>query len=226
MGDDTMLGWHFLRSDRRLRFPPHTPVEVGQTLVVEPPLKMCWHGLHASRRPLDALAYAPEVSGLVVCRVRLSGTVQHDSDKAVATHRTVLAMTEADRILGEFACWCATTALVGEITAGRAVDPRSWMAVDVTRCWLRGQATDAQRAVARAQAWAAAGAAAEAPAATAAAGAAAWAAAAGAAGCVAARAAAWAAAAGAAGCVAARAAAWAEMNTELEARLLTAMGLA
>ena len=36
--DMTLLGWHFLRDDCRLQFSPHTLVEPGQTLTVEPPL--------------------------------------------------------------------------------------------------------------------------------------------------------------------------------------------
>lgn len=199
-----ILAWHFLRGDRELQFPPHTLVEPGQTLRVEPPLRMCRHGLHASARAIDALRYAP---GDMVCRVRLSGEILTDEDKLCASERTVLWMVDATTTLHEFACWCAEQALEQERAAGREPDPRSWAAIKTKRAWLRGECDDATLVAARAAAadaaWAAAWAAAEA-AARAAARAAAWAAAA----------AAWAAAA------AARAAVREEQNAELERRLM------
>ena len=99
-----MEGWHFLRADGCLNYPPHTRVEVGRTLTVQLPLKLCEHGLHASRRAIDALGYGP---GAIVCRVRLGGSVFEDGDKAVATERTVIWMADATVILYEFACWAA-----------------------------------------------------------------------------------------------------------------------
>ena len=47
-----------------------------------------------------------------------------------------------DRVLFEFACWCAENALRGERCQGREPDERSWEAVRVRRKWLRGEATD------------------------------------------------------------------------------------
>ena len=98
-----LLGWHFVREDRRLGYGDGRVVEVGETLTVEGPLEMCQHGLHASVRALDALRYAP---GPIACRVRLSGevlgpTAEH-SDKACATERTVIAMVDATDLLREF----------------------------------------------------------------------------------------------------------------------------
>jgi hypothetical protein len=194
--NDTLTGWHFLKPDRRLQFKPHTPVTVGQTLTLPEGTapKLCAVGYHASVRVLDALDYAPRVSGLVCCRVTLTGTILRDSDKAVATHRTCHAMLDADAILREFACWCAEGALLGQALRGRPVDPRSWDAITVTRAWMRGEATDAVRDAARDAVRDAAGDAVRA----------------------AARAAAWAAN---------WAANWDLMNTELERRMLAAMGV-
>lgn len=147
------VGWHFLCEDRRLQFDPCTPVEVGQKIVVEPPIKMCKRGLHASKNALDALGYAP---GPIVCRVRLSGQIIKDNDKAVATERTVLKMGDATKVLYEFACWSAEQALIREREAGREPDPRSWKAIEVRREWLNDQATDQDLIIAEIAAHAAA----------------------------------------------------------------------
>lgn len=61
------------------------------------------------------------------------------------------------RILHEFACWCAEEAL----SHVEHPDERSWNAIKVKRAWLRGEASDAELAAARAAAWDAARAAAE-----------------------------------------------------------------
>jgi hypothetical protein len=155
-----MLAWHFLRDDRKLNYPPHTLVEVGQTLTVEPPLELCRWGLHASKRAIDALPYAP---GPIACRVELSGEILEDDNKACATERTVLSMIDATNILHEFACWCAEQALLKEREAGQEPDPRSWAAIEAKRKWLRGEITDSELAdawdAAGADAWDAAGAA-------------------------------------------------------------------
>jgi hypothetical protein len=144
-----VLAWHFLRNDRRLNYPPHTLVEVGQKLTVKPPLKLCTWGLHASKRAIDALQYAP---GSIACRVELSGEILEGDDKVCATERTVLKMIDATNILHEFACWCAEQALLKEREAGREPDPRSWAAIEAKRKWLRGEITDSELAAA----WAAA----------------------------------------------------------------------
>ena len=220
-----MLAWHFLRDDQKLKYPPYTLVEVGQKLTVDPPLILCNWGLHASKRAIEALRYAP---GPIACRVELSGEILEDDDKVCATERTVLKMIDATNILHEFACWCAEQALLQEREAGREPDPRSWAAVDAKRKWLRGEITDSELAAAWDAAWAAARAATRVAAR----------AAAGAAASAAARTAAWdtawdaaKAAAGAAASAAARTAAWTAardaardaQNTQLEKMLLEAM---
>ena len=148
-----MLAWHFLRGDRRLSYPPHTLVEVGQKLTVEPPLELCNWGLHASKRAIDALNYAP---GSIACRVELSGEILEGDDKVCATERTVLKMIDATNVLHEFACWCAEQALLKEREAGREPDQRSWAAIEAKRKWLRGEITDSELEAARDAALAAA----------------------------------------------------------------------
>jgi hypothetical protein len=145
-----MLAWHFLRDDQKLSYPPHTLVEVGQKLTVDPPLSLCNWGLHASKKAIDALNYAP---GAIACRVKLSGEILEDDDKVCATERTVLKMIDATNILHEFACWCAEQALLQEREAGREPDPRSWAAIEAKRKWLRGEITDNELADARDAAW-------------------------------------------------------------------------
>ena len=102
---EAMLAWHFLKADRRLAYPPHTPVFAGQRLTVAPErLRLCTYGLHASVRALDALEYAP---GPVVCRVALGGVIKRGNDKVCASERTVLAMADATETLRAFARSCA-----------------------------------------------------------------------------------------------------------------------
>ena len=154
-----MIGWHWIRQDRTLR--TGEIVQAGRVYRAEGPLVMCENGVHASRRALDALAYAP---GPIICRVALRGEIVHDTDKSVARERRVLWLANATTILHEFAVTVATEALHRAEARGESVDPRLWRALDVKQRWLRGLATneelDAAGAAARDAAGAAAGAAA------------------------------------------------------------------
>ena len=149
----TMLAWHWLAANRRLQYGTREVVEAGRTYRVEGPLAMCRRGLHASRRALDALQYAP---GPVVCRVRLAGTLLRATDKSVATKRHVLWLADATAVLHEFALTVATDALAAAEARGKPADPRSWSALATKRRWLRGLATDKAMAAARDAAMAAA----------------------------------------------------------------------
>ena len=185
--------WHFLPSDRRLRYGTREEVEVGKTIHVECEPVLCKRGLHASVRAIDALEYAP---GPIICRVTLGGKTVEGHDKVVAQERTVVWMADATNTLHEFACRCAEQAL----KTAKVDDQRCWNAIEVKRRWMKGEATDEELAAARAAArdaeldaaWAAA-----------------WAAASAAAS----------AAAMAAARAAARAAAWDAQNTTLESML-------
>ena len=149
-----MLAWHFLPSDGRLQFGDRrTLVKVGQTLRRNPAkLNLCYYGLHASVRPIDALGYAP---GPIVCRVRLSGTIIESDNKVVASRRTVLWMANAERELRLFACWSVRNTPLAD---GRTVwdllaDKRSQTAVEVAERYADGLATYDELAAARDAAW-------------------------------------------------------------------------
>jgi hypothetical protein len=140
-----MLAWHFLKSDRKLAYPPHTPVFPGQLLTVDPArLGLCEYGLHASGRALDALGYAP---GPIVCRVRLGGRILTGDDKVCASERTVIAMADATETLRAFARACALDVL------------DKWDAPAVVREYLETGNEDLQVAAAESAAWSAASAA-------------------------------------------------------------------
>ena len=186
--------WHFC-SDGKLR--DGKKVVVGKTYTVKGPLVMCEHGLHWSRRIIDALQYAP---GSTICLVEAWGDTQEQSDKGVSTHRKVLAKVNGEKLLRLFAADCAEEAL----TLCKVTDKRSWQAVEVARKYANGKATKEELATARAAARAASRAAAGA-----ASRAASW---------DAAGDAAWAAARDAAGD-----AAWEKQNTILSAIVLKAM---
>ena len=145
-----MKAWHFLSADGMTRYEPRELVTVGQTLKVTPPIELCHRGLHASVRALDALQYAP---GPICCRVELSGEIISDTDKVVATERTVLLMFDATDVLHEMACLSATSALL----IADVKDKRCWAAIEAKRAWVRGEISDqelnAARAAARYAAW-------------------------------------------------------------------------
>lgn len=96
---DPVLAWHFLPASKCLSYGPHTPVEVGRELSVNPPLRMCRHGLHASPRALDAFRF---FRGPIACRVELSGELLHGPDKICAERRKVLWMADVTPILPGF----------------------------------------------------------------------------------------------------------------------------
>jgi hypothetical protein len=148
----SVLAWHFLAAP----VLPHSdgrPVVVGETLTVEPPIVPCRHGLHASKRALDALTYAP---GALICRVRCSGEIVEEGDKLACSERTVLWMADATRVLRLFACDTAEEALLAERKCGREPHADSWRAIEVARRWVDGKATDAERSAAWSAAWSAA----------------------------------------------------------------------
>ena len=116
-------------------------------------IRPCERGLHASRRALDAVHYAP---GPIVCRVRLSGQIIEGADKAVATGRTALWMHDATDLLFEFSCWVAENALLDERRRGHEPDPCSFAAIEARRKFQRGKITKAELSAAWSAAWSAA----------------------------------------------------------------------
>lgn len=142
--------WHFC-DGWQLR--DGTPLEIGRTYSVDPPIVLCEHGLHASINLIDALQYAP---GDVLCRVQMWGDVQKASDKLAATHRYVVNAIDAGDLLHEIACIVAEYAL----TRYGNGDPRSWRAIKAKRAWLAGRMSfdklHTSRLAAESAAWSAA----------------------------------------------------------------------
>jgi hypothetical protein len=98
------LGWHFLKTDKRLGYEDGRLVAPGETLSVDCELRLCNAGLHDSVDVLDALQYAP---GSMLCRTKLSDEIITSGDKRVAQHRKCLWMIDTTDTLGVFARWCA-----------------------------------------------------------------------------------------------------------------------
>ena len=84
----TRLGWYFSPEDKKLAHGDGREIAVGVTHEVDGDPVLCDHGLHASKRILDACQYA--TSG-IVWRVKLSGKISPGYDKMCATRREYLA---------------------------------------------------------------------------------------------------------------------------------------
>jgi len=123
--------WHFIRADHRTG-KGGLLVEPGQTLRVDPPLKLCRHGLHGCVRADIALSYAP---GPVICRTLHTGEIVSDTDKLCSTERTCLWLANAERTLLEFACHVTEMGLrrVG------VTDQSGYRGLGAQRAWLRGE---------------------------------------------------------------------------------------
>jgi hypothetical protein len=98
---ESVLAWHFVGSTLRDGRP--VPAD-GEVLEHDNDLKMCRAGLHASKRLIDALDYAP---GYNLCRVECSGAMLHEKDKLVAKRRVILWRIDAEDVLRRFARRCA-----------------------------------------------------------------------------------------------------------------------
>ena len=98
-----MLGWYFTQTEK-LRYGDNRAIAVGVTHTVDCEPVLCEAGLHASRRLIDALKFAP---GVILYRVRLGGKIIHGDDKSVATERTYIKRLDADKVLRAFARKCA-----------------------------------------------------------------------------------------------------------------------
>ena len=149
--------WYFAPKDRRLRYGDGRLIEVGTTHTVKPPITLCERGLHASKRAIDALRYAP---GPIVCRVKIGGGVIHGDDKSCATERTYLSVVDAEDTLRVFVRRCALDVIdlwdapdvVREYleTGDESIRAAAWAAA---RYAARDDARSAAWAVAWAGAW-------------------------------------------------------------------------
>lgn len=111
--------WHFVTGDT-LRDGQPVPAD-GELLKREGMLSLGESGLHASRRIIDALEYAP---GPICCRVQVGGEIIEGNDKLVAAERTILWRVDATDVLRKFARDCALDVI------------HLWDAPDVVRVYL------------------------------------------------------------------------------------------
>ena len=155
--------WHIAENSGLLGHGDERLIVVGETLTVAGPIFMCWNGLHACERLIDALAYA---NGTVICEVILGADAYTEADKSVSSSRTCIAMTTpevGERILRNFARWCALDVAhlwdmpkdvrqyleTGDESVRSAAETAAWTAA-------RAAAVAAAEAAARSAAWTAA----------------------------------------------------------------------
>ena len=97
-----MKAWHFV--GELLRDGRPVPAD-GEWLRHDGELIMCQNGLHASKRVIDALTYAP---GNTICRVKIdTNDYIEDRDKLVSRGRKILWRIDGEKVLCAFARWCA-----------------------------------------------------------------------------------------------------------------------
>ena len=130
-------GWYFSNLNCKLGYNDGRQIEAGITHTVDCTPILCEQGLHASKRIIDALKYAP---GPYIWRVELGGTVVVDDDKMVATERRYLWGFDASELLRGFARRCALDVI------------HLWDAPDVAVEYLK-TGDESLRAAARAAAW-------------------------------------------------------------------------
>ena len=112
--------WHFLNGNK-LRDGRDAP-EDGVPLIYDGPVKICESGLHASKRLIDALTYAP---GCTLCLVECEDIHEEHGDKLVCSKRTILWQIPEERmkrVLVWFAYWCAAAAAAARAAADAAAD--------------------------------------------------------------------------------------------------------
>ena len=149
MSQEKILGWHFLRADRRLGCGDGRAVVDGEVLTYtgdEPP-ECCARGMHASPEVWQALHYAP---GAVLCRVEVSGDIHHQDDKFTGRRRLVVWSADAATVLPlvvEFARWCADRAAYAHAAAAAHAD------ADAVRTAAHIAATRAARPADAADSW-------------------------------------------------------------------------
>ena len=144
-----ILGWHFIRSDRRLAYSGE-PLELGRVYRFEPPIVPCKRGLHGSIRLIDALPHAP---GPILTRCRFGGQIVHETDKLAAETREVLWVGDVTNLLWLASCNFAETAC----RTAKWTNPRSLAAIEARRGWVAGTVTDQGLSAARSAAVSAAG---------------------------------------------------------------------
>lgn len=108
----SIKAWYFANKYEFLRYGDGRPIRVGDTHSVEVSAEkhvaLCEHGLHASRRIIDAIAYAP---WSILYEVELSGEIEEGKDKLAAEHRKYIRRIDAESILKRFASECAISVI-------------------------------------------------------------------------------------------------------------------
>ena len=104
----SVTGWWFAPKDKKLANGDGRPIVIGKTHTVKGDIVPCQNGLHLSKRPLDAVRYAP---GPVAYKVRGSGIiVPHGNpiDKYSCSERTYIAGgVDCTDLLRRFARMCS-----------------------------------------------------------------------------------------------------------------------
>ncbi len=152
---DKIIGvWHFVANNGKLGYGDGRAVAVGETLSVPPPSVLCKHGMHWSRRLIDALQYAP---GNILTYCEVWGDIKEQEDKGVSTHRGVIAMIDADPLLRRFARHCATEVFYKHFKRGQhpAIDVWLEQGREEDRSAARSAAESAARSAAWSAAWSA-----------------------------------------------------------------------
>ena len=97
---DNATHFYFSSHDERLSYGDDRGIAVGVTHTVDVEPVLCESGLHASKRVIDALGYAP---GTILWGVTLGGVVVDGGDKSVATERTYVWRLDCENLLREAA---------------------------------------------------------------------------------------------------------------------------
>ena len=105
---EPLIAYWFAMADKQGRaYSPNKPDEkweVGKKRTLRGQVVPCRYGFHGSPTLWQALEYAP---GPLACKVELGGTIVRDSDKLVASQKTLLAAVNVERELRLFAADCA-----------------------------------------------------------------------------------------------------------------------
>ena len=153
------FAWHFLYEGHKLRDGRDAPAD-GVWLEHDGDVVICESGLHASRRPADALSYAP---GPILCLVECDGIAEEHGDKLVCRRRKIVARMDATDMLRYYArmqalsvvhLWDPPQIVLDYLMTGDS------SLKDAARATAWAAAKAAARAAARDAAWAAASAAA------------------------------------------------------------------
>ena len=95
-----MRAFYFAPEDNRLRYGDGREIVVEETHTVDATPKCCEVGLHASKRVIDALKYAPSPNLYIV---ELGGEIDENDDKVSAQARRYIASIDTTAILRDFA---------------------------------------------------------------------------------------------------------------------------